>query len=313
MVFQNYALYPHMTVRDNIGYPLKVRKVAKAEIRRRVSEVARMLGLDELLERKPAELSGGQRQRVAMGRAITREPAAFLMDEPLSNLDAKLRVSMRAQLAELHHRLAATVVYVTHDQVEAMTLGQRVAVLNQGRLQQVDTPQRLYEEPVNLFVGSFMGSPSMNLVSGTVQNGAVELAGIQIPLDPAHRPDGNGQVIVGIRPQAFEAAELAPAHRPTIEAVPRVVEELGSEALVIFPVDAPRVELGSVAAVEDEEESLLPDARASFTARVDPRARPRVDEPLRLAVDAEALYFFDPRDGRNLLLADVPRPGVSAT
>src|SRR5881227_3853179 len=176
MVFQSYALYPHMTVRQNIGYGLKVRRAAKDEARRRVADVARMLGLEQLLDRRPAHLSGGQRQRVAMGRAIVREPKAFLMDEPLSNLDAKLRVAMRAELARLHERLGVTTLYVTHDQVEAMTLGQRVAVLRDGQIQQVDTPQKLYAEPANLFVAAFMGSPSMNLVEAVVADGAVEFA-----------------------------------------------------------------------------------------------------------------------------------------
>src|SRR6059058_1426433 len=177
MVFQSYALYPHMTVRQNLGYGLKVRRTAKPEIARRVEEVAGMLGLEELLDRRPAALSGGQRQRVAMGRAIVREPKAFLMDEPLSNLDAKLRVGMRAQLSALHARLATTTIYVTHDQIEAMTLGQRVAVMREGRIQQVDTPQELYASPVNLFVAAFIGSPSMNLVEADVEGGTVSFGG----------------------------------------------------------------------------------------------------------------------------------------
>ena len=175
MIFQNYALYPHMTVKQNLAYGLKLKKLPKAEWRRRVDEVAKTLGLEELLDRKPSALSGGQRQRVAMGRAIVREPKAFLMDEPLSNLDAKLRVSMRAELAKLHERLRVTTVYVTHDQVEAMTLGQRVAVLRDGLLQQVDTPQNLFHQPVNLFVAAFIGSPSMNLIDADVANGACRL------------------------------------------------------------------------------------------------------------------------------------------
>ena len=188
MVFQNYALYPHMTVAKNLGYGLKVRKTPKAEIERRVVEVARLLGLEELLQRRPGALSGGQRQRVAMGRAIVREPQAFLMDEPLSNLDAKLRVDMRAELARLHDRLGITTVYVTHDQVEAMTLGSRVAVMRDGTVQQVDTPQTLYREPINLFVAAFIGSPSMNLVEAQVVGDAVEFAGFRIPLKADRRP-----------------------------------------------------------------------------------------------------------------------------
>ncbi len=190
MVFQNYALYPHMTVAKNLGYGLKVRKTPKAEIERRVEEVARLLGLQDLLQRRPGALSGGQRQRVAMGRAIVREPKAFLMDEPLSNLDAKLRVDMRAELARLHDRLGITTVYVTHDQVEAMTLGSRVAVMRDGTVQQVDTPQTLYRDPLNLFVAAFIGSPSMNLVEAEVAGDAVEFAGFRIPLRADRRPGG---------------------------------------------------------------------------------------------------------------------------
>src|SRR6476661_2522854 len=184
MVFQNYALYPHKTVYENLVFGLRMRKVPKAEQRRRVEEIARVLGLGEMLQRRPAQLSGGQRQRVAMGRAIVREPKAFLMDEPLSNLDAKLRVSMRAELTRLHDRLGVTTLYVTHDQVEAMTLGQRVAVLRDGVLQQVDTPHRLFHRPVNLFVGAFIGSPSMNLVDARLEGGRVRFAGFDLPLPP---------------------------------------------------------------------------------------------------------------------------------
>src|SRR4051812_18018950 len=207
MVFQNYALYPHMSVRQNLGYGLKVRKTPKREIADRVTRAAELLGLDELLDRKPAALSGGQRQRVAMGRAIVREPKAFLMDEPLSNLDAKLRVGMRAQLAALHARLATTTVYVTHDQTEAMTLGRRVAVLRDGRIQQIDSPQALYRNPSNLFVGAFIGSPAMNLVEPDFDGEAIEFGGHRIPLAPTRRPaPGTRRLVVGIRPEAFEDA-----------------------------------------------------------------------------------------------------------
>src|SRR3954464_8521471 len=199
MVFQNYALYPHMSVRENLGYGLKVRRTEKGEIARRVDEGAKLLGLDELLDRRPAALSGGQRQRVAMGRAIVREPRAFLMDEPLSNLDAKLRVSMRAQLAALHGRLATTTIYVTHDQIEAMTLGQRVAVMRDGRIQQVDTPQELYARPANLFVAAFIGSPAMNLVEAEIDVGRLLVGGYAIPL-PEAEAKPTGKVIGGIRP-----------------------------------------------------------------------------------------------------------------
>ena len=188
MVFQNYALYPHMTVRQNLGYGLKVRKTPKREIAERVERAAQLLGLDELLDRRPGALSGGQRQRVAMGRAIVREPKAFLMDEPLSNLDAKLRVSMRAQLAALHSRLATTTIYVTHDQIEAMTLGHRVAVMRDGRIQQVDTPQELYARPANLYVAAFIGSPAMNLVEAEIEGGYIRFGGYAIPLPAGHTP-----------------------------------------------------------------------------------------------------------------------------
>jgi multiple sugar transport system ATP-binding protein len=238
MVFQNYALYPHMSVRQNLGYGLKVRKTAKADISQRVEQVAELLGLDELLERRPAALSGGQRQRVAMGRAIVREPKAFLMDEPLSNLDAKLRVSMRAQLAALHGRLGTTTIYVTHDQVEAMTLGHRVAVMRDGRILQVDTPQALYASPRNLFVAAFIGSPAMNLIEAEVRNSTVSFGGFTIPLS---RSDVEGRLIVGIRPETFEDAALSDAALPQIDVEVEVVEDLGAEAHVIFNVDAKEV------------------------------------------------------------------------
>src|SRR5215216_8061795 len=219
MVFQNYALYPHMTVRKNLGYGLRVRKTKRSEITRRVDEVATMLGLEELLDRRPGQLSGGQQQRVAMGRAIIREPAAFLMDEPLSNLDAKLRVGMRTSLQQLHGRLGTTTVYVTHDQVEAMTLGQRVAVMRDGHILQLDVPQRLYEAPDNLFVAAFIGSPPMNLVEASLGGDGVSLAGYPIPLDRDRRPRfaEGGRAVLGIRPEAFEDAEFARPGLPQIE------------------------------------------------------------------------------------------------
>ena len=215
MVFQNYALYPHMSVRDNLGFGLSVRHTPKSEIRRRVSEVATLLGLDELLDRKPAHLSGGQRQRVAMGRAIIREPKAFLMDEPLSNLDAKLRVGMRASLAELHARLSVTSVYVTHDQTEAMTLGHRVAVMRDGRIVQVDVPQRLYHSPNDLFVAAFIGSPSMNLVEATIEGDSIAFGQFRVPLAPERRPPAGVQnVVLGIRPEAFDDATFSAKQLP---------------------------------------------------------------------------------------------------
>jgi multiple sugar transport system ATP-binding protein len=301
MVFQNYALYPHMDVRRNLAYGLKVRKTSKDEIDRRVEEVARLLGLEKLLERKPAALSGGQRQRVAMGRAIVREPAAFLMDEPLSNLDAKLRVTMRSELSRLHDRLGVTTIYVTHDQVEAMTLGQRVAVLRDGVIQQVDSPQALYARPRNLFVAAFIGSPAMNLVEATVADGRVSFAGWELQVDSSRRPAKDGRVILGIRPEAFEDAALADGDLPTIEVDVTVVEELGSDSHVIFPIDAPRVEAEELrAAVDDEEDALLADDRSMWNARVSSKADAEPGRRIQLAVDPTELYFFDPETGASL-------------
>ena len=238
MVFQNYALYPHLTVRANLGFGLKLRKTAKPEIARRVDEVARILGLDEMMERKPGELSGGQRQRVAMGRAIVREPEAFLMDEPLSNLDAKLRVSMRAQLSRLHERLGVTTVYVTHDQVEAMTLGQRVAVMRGGVLQQCDTPEQLFDHPANLFVAAFIGSPAMNLVEASVEEGEARFGTCAIPLPEgsALRAGAGRPIVLGIRPHDLQ---LGGAHG--IPGRVLVVERLGTETHLVVGIDAPRL------------------------------------------------------------------------
>jgi len=305
MVFQNYALYPHMTVRDNLAYGLKLRKMPKAEWKRRVEEVAKTLGLEELLQRKPAALSGGQRQRVAMGRAIVREPKAFLMDEPLSNLDAKLRVSMRSELAKLHERLGVTTVYVTHDQVEAMTLGQRVAVLREGVLQQVDTPQRLFRQPANLFVAAFIGSPSMNLVDAQVDGSSVSFAGFTLPLPEGESLAGhNGTVILGIRPTDFEHGGTAGAELPRIRVKPDVVEDLGSENHLIFTIDAPRVSAEAVrAATEaqgDDEGKLFADDRAVFTAVLDARRQVHPNAEIDLALDPETFYFFDPETGLSL-------------
>jgi multiple sugar transport system ATP-binding protein len=305
MVFQNYALYPHMTVKENLAYGLKLRKMPKKEWTRRVDDVARILGLDELLDRKPAALSGGQRQRVAMGRAIVREPRAFLMDEPLSNLDAKLRVSMRAELAKLHERLGVTTVYVTHDQVEAMTLGQRVAVLRDGVLQQVDTPQTLFRQPANLFVAAFIGSPSMNLVDAELADGHVSFAGHRLALpesSPLRRHDG--KVVLGIRPTDFVHGASAPAELPRMAVQPEVVEDLGSQIDVVFPIDAPRVSAEAVLAAtetkEDDQGTLFADERASFTACLDPRRIVSPGTRLELAVDCDQLHFFDPPTGRAL-------------
>jgi multiple sugar transport system ATP-binding protein len=280
-----------------------MRHTPKAERTRRVNEVAQMLGLENLLQRRPAALSGGQRQRVAMGRALVREPRVFLMDEPLSNLDAKLRVSMRAQLSLLHERLGITTVYVTHDQVEAMTLGQRVAVMREGTVEQIDTPQRLYRSPANLFVAAFIGSPAMNLAHGTVDGGTVRFAGLAVPL-PAGSPLA-GQprdVIVGLRPTGF-SLEPHPGW-PVIEAVPQLVEELGDERYVIFDVDSPRVDTeatrAAVSARASDETLLLREDRARFTARLLTDAVLARGSPVSLSLDPDRLHFFDPESGTAL-------------
>jgi multiple sugar transport system ATP-binding protein len=304
MVFQNYALYPHMSVEQNLGFGLKLRKTPKAEIKRRVTEAAKILGLEPLLGRKPVALSGGQRQRVAMGRAMVREPKAFLMDEPLSNLDAKLRVQMRAQLAKLHDTLKTTTVFVTHDQVEAMTLGERVAVMRDGVLQQVDTPQNLYANPSNLFVAAFIGSPPMNMAEAKVSDGKVTFAGFEIPM-PGGRDLGDHRgktLILGIRPSDLEdAAVWSNPDLPTIEVTADVTEELGSEVNVLFTVDAPPVGVEEVMEAADEpvEEAafLLEENRAVFCARVDARSQARPGSRVRLSVDPRRFHFFDPETG----------------
>ena len=242
MVFQNYALYPHMTVEQNLGFGLKLQHLPKTERLERVQDAATILGLQDMMTRKPSELSGGQRQRVAIGRAMVREPKAFLMDEPLSNLDAKLRIHMRAELQRLHDRLRTTTVYVTHDQVEAMTLGDRVAVLRDGVLQQVDTPQNLYTHPANLFVAAFMGAPPMNLVEATIDGGTLKFGGFEIPFaNGALAGYGQETVIVGIRPADMEDADVRADDGPTISVRADVTEELGSEVNILFRVDAPPV------------------------------------------------------------------------
>jgi multiple sugar transport system ATP-binding protein len=303
MVFQSYALYPHMTVRQNLAYGLKVRRTPKEEIRTRVEEVAKMLGLEEMLERRPAQLSGGQRQRVAMGRAVVREPKAFLMDEPLSNLDAKLRVGMRASLAQLHSRLGVTTVYVTHDQVEAMTLGKRVAVMRDGRILQAAEPQMLYAEPRDLFVAAFIGSPAMNLVEAKIDGNEVVFGQFRAKLAAGRRPDrATGErVVLGIRPESFEDTAFANPSLPRILVGVEVLEELGSDAHVFFHVDAPRITAEMLEAAE-EDAVLLAENRALFTARVDPRTRGRVGAELELAVDPSRFHFFDPETGASLVL-----------
>jgi multiple sugar transport system ATP-binding protein len=317
MVFQNYALYPHMTVEANLAFGLKLRHTPKAEIKRRVGEAAAMLGLEPYLNRKPAALSGGQRQRVAMGRAIVREPQAFLMDEPLSNLDAKLRVSMRAALNQLHERLGITTVYVTHDQVEAMTLGDRVCVMRDGRIQQVDTPQRLFESPVNLFVAGFIGSPAMNFVAADLVRDAatgpsVSFAGYTLPVPASVFEAKPGldaylgrKVILGIRPSDFEDAALADAAWARFPVTVGVTEELGTEIHAIFTIDAPPVEHASIASAsdaseEDETVTALAGGKSLWTARVSARSAVRSGQRLELAVDTSRLHFFDPASGESI-------------
>ncbi|MGZ4131909.1 MAG: ABC transporter ATP-binding protein [Actinomycetota bacterium] len=302
MVFQNYALYPHMSVEQNLAFGLKLRKTPKPELRSRVDDVAKILGLDPLMQRRPAELSGGQRQRVAMGRAMVREPQAFLMDEPLSNLDAKLRVQMRAELTRLHERLQTTTVYVTHDQVEAMTLGHRVAVLRDGLLQQVDRPQNLYMHPANLFVAAFIGSPPMNLAEATVTGDRVSFGGFDLPIDGGLAAYDGRRVILGIRPSDLEDHDVWQAERlPTITVQAEVTEELGSEVNVLFRIDAApvRTEETRAAEVEEGDELLLTgDERATFCARVDARTRCRPGSSVTLSLDPSRFHFFDPETGQ---------------
>ena len=297
MVFQNYALYAHMSVYDNIGFALKLARVPKAERDRRIRETARILELEENLSRKPGQLSGGQRQRVAMGRAIVREPAAFLMDEPLSNLDAKLRVQMRAEIARLQRELGTTTVFVTHDQVEAMTMGDRVAVLKDGVLQQVDTPQGLYDRPRNVFVAAFIGSPSMNLFQAELEGARLSMGSAAFDLPdsvfdarPALRSFDGARVIVGIRPEDFRDPALAAGdgEGPRLATVISLVEALGSELLVHFRLDAVPVDAGD----PDRVEELSREANA--VGRFDPRSRVRVGDRAEVSVTLSNLHFFDP-------------------
>jgi multiple sugar transport system ATP-binding protein len=315
MVFQNYALYPHMTVEQNLAFGLQQRKTPRDEIRRRVTEVATLLGLEDYLKRKPAALSGGQRQRVAMGRAIVREPKAFLMDEPLSNLDAKLRVSMRASLSQLHERLGVTTVYVTHDQVEAMTLGHRVCVMRDGKLQQADSPQTLFNSPVNLFVAGFMGSPAMNFATARLvrdSGPAVVFADYRLPVPEAliaARPGLSDyfdrEVILGIRPSDFEDASLADADWPRIQATSDVTEALGTEMHVLFRISTPPVRhaaLGHAATSDSEDDAALPleVGKSLWTARVAARSRIAPSSPVELAVDTSNMQFFDADTGLSI-------------
>jgi multiple sugar transport system ATP-binding protein len=298
MVFQNYALYPHMTVGENIGFALSLRKLPKAEIKRRVYEAADVLSLTEWLDRKPAQLSGGQRQRVAMGRAIVREPAVFLMDEPLSNLDAKLRVQMRAEVSRIQHRLGVATMYVTHDQTEAMTMGDRVAVLNAGVLQQCDQPQVLYDSPDNLFVAGFMGSPAMNLYAATVSPDLSSLKlGSQTLALPAQRPAlaayAGKEVVVGIRPENLSLAGDGDADERILAVDNELVEALGSEQLLHFTIDAARLHAPGV----DEERELGKAVAGIGVARIEPDGQISGRERVRLTVRTELMHFFDPATG----------------
>ena len=310
MVFQSYALYPHMTVRQNLAFGLRQRRAAREEIDRRVSEMARMLGLEELMARKPAALSGGQRQRVAIGRALVREPRAFLLDEPLSNLDAKLRTSMRSELARLHERLGVTTVYVTHDQVEAMTLGERVAVLRDGVIQQCDHPQVLYRSPCNLFVAAFIGSPAMNFVEAELVDGEARFAGQAIALAPdSPLRDARRRVVLGIRPGAFAFdGPRADPSWPVIDVPIDLVEHLGEEAHASFALDAPRVSGDALIAATTEEQDaegclLADDERARFVARIDGREPIAAGTRARLRVDHTQLHVFDVGTGAAIVPA----------
>jgi multiple sugar transport system ATP-binding protein len=302
-VFQNYALYPHMSVGENMGFALKMAGVDKTERERRVQEAARLLGLEDFLERKPKALSGGQRQRVAMGRAIVREPQVFLMDEPLSNLDAKLRVSTRAQIAALQRRLGVTTVYVTHDQVEAMTMGDRVAVLKDGLLQQVDTPLNLYDKPDNSFVAGFIGSPSMNLLKVTVTEGGVRLGNTDVQLLPETRKrlGGEREAIMGVRPESFRVVS---EHDEGLLAMVDVVEELGADAYVYATLDQgggsePVVEQIVAPGTEEPGEDTTTE-RVELIARVDARKPPARGSKIRLAVDPERIHLFSAATGERV-------------
>jgi multiple sugar transport system ATP-binding protein len=321
MVFQNYALYPHMSVFDNMAFGLKLQRMPKQQIAARVNDAARILGLTDLLSRKPRALSGGQRQRVAMGRAIVRHPQAFLMDEPLSNLDAKLRVQMRSEIARIQHDLGVTTIYVTHDQIEAMTMGDRVAVLRKGELQQVDNPQTLYEHPVNVFVAGFIGSPAMNLVDAKLTGSddalVVEFGGFRLPVPSevvATRPDlrkyPDRLVVLGIRPEDMEDASLvadAPADRRIASTVD-LREAWGSDVVVHFTIAAP-------AAMTDDVKELAVDVgtealehvqkqaeggHSTMLARLNPRTKVRTGDPIELVVDTHRLHFFDPETGSGI-------------
>jgi multiple sugar transport system ATP-binding protein len=324
MVFQNYALYPHMTVRENMGFALKLAKVPQPEIDRKVNEAAKILDIEQHLNRKPANLSGGQRQRVAMGRAIVRDPKAFLMDEPLSNLDAKLRVQMRTVVARIQQQLQTTTIYVTHDQTEAMTLGDRITVIRAGELQQVGSPNELYSRPVNLFVAGFIGSPSMNFLPGELDGDTVRLPIGTLPLPDALRRNleagpGGGRrgVIAGLRPEHFEDAALVSPQQhggATFSANIDVLESLGAEYYAYFEVESERVsarELEELA--QDAGSADLPqigDQRVQMVARLGGASRARQGQPLELWFDPQHLQLFDPESGHSLLASGAKEPAT---
>ncbi len=321
MVFQNYALYPHMSVRDNMGFALKLRGVDKGEIDQKVGDAAKVLDLEAHLDRKPSQLSGGQRQRVAMGRAIVREPSAFLMDEPLSNLDAKLRVAMRTEVARIQQSLGTTTVYVTHDQTEAMTLGDRVAVMRAGLIQQVGSPMQLYNEPVNLFVAGFVGSPAMNFMPATVEGGTVKLpiGDVELPseLHDAVRDYSGKNLIAGIRPEHFEDAALvgeAKDKGTTFNSHIEVVESMGAELYAHFTVETDQAidsaELRELAQDAGGGDVPMESEEGRIVARLDPASEVKVGQEAELWVDATRLQLFDPEDGRNLM---VEHQGPAAT
>jgi len=321
MVFQSYALYPHLSVYENIAFGLKVKKVPKEEIERRVNNAARILDLESFLKRKPRALSGGQRQRVAMGRAIVREPSAFLMDEPLSNLDAKLRVQMRAEISRLQRDLGVTTLYVTHDQVEAMTMGDRVAVMRKGELQQVADPQELYDRPVNLFVGGFIGSPAMNMLEATLErkNGSLvanlgkqslELSQAAVSARGALEDFVGKLVVVGIRPEHLEDASLArDDSQPKMRGKVVLREALGSEIMVHFVVDARPALTEDVRELAEDVGGGLPDAvhESTVVARFNARSRVREGEEADVAVDTSELHFFDPESGLGIYGKDTTK------
>jgi multiple sugar transport system ATP-binding protein len=291
MVFQNYALYPHMTVEKNLGFGLRRRHMPREDVRQRVEEISKMLGLQDLLRRRPGQLSGGQRQRVAMGRALVREPEVFLLDEPLSNLDAKLRVQMRSELKRLHDRIGVTTIYVTHDQVEAITLGERIAVLSEGVLQQIGPPQDVYDHPANVFVAGFIGSPPMNLLKGNAAGGRIAVGEVEF----FDRQVPDGEVLVGIRPEGLHPVDHG-FDGPVFEVSVEVVEPLGDEVLVHGSIEARAAEGNR----EAEEAALLADGkkdRATITLRLPPEERPKPGSRLRVGIAQQAVRLFDAANG----------------